>query len=391
MKEDAPETTVVQADGAGSRRRFGRIVWRSLARILAVVRKEALHLRRDRLSFGMVFGVPVMQLLLFGFAINQDVRHLRAGVADLSGSERAREFVLDAQASQVIDIVARADTAEGLETQLRRGEIVVGLLIPVDFARRLAHAEPPYAQLLVDGSDPVVLGAAQGLAALPVAREVPRRTTAAPAIEIRANYNPERRSAVQIVPGLVGVILTMTMTLFTAVAIVRERERGNMELLITTPVRTPELMIGKILPYVVLGLIQVTLVLGVGAVLFDVPMRGTLVDVYAASLIFITATLGLGLLISTLVQSQFQAFQLTFFTFLPQILLSGFMFPFDGMPRPAQWLAEAFPLTHFVRIIRGIMLRSATLAEVGRDLWPLGVFFVVTMGIAMLRFRKRLD
>jgi ABC-2 type transport system permease protein len=183
----------------------------------------------------------------------------------------------------------------------------------------------------------------------------------------------------------------MTMTLFTAVAIVRERERGNLELLITTPIRTPELMVGKILPYMVIGMLQVTLIVGMGVLLFDVPVRGPFYDVYAASLIFVTATLGLGLLISTLAQTQFQAFQLTFFTFLPQILLSGFMFPFDGMPRAAQWLAEAFPLTHFVRIVRGIMLRGATLADVDRDLWPLGIFFAVTMALATLRFRKRLD
>lgn len=372
-------------------RRSLRSLGRSVARIAAVARKESVHLRRDRLSFGMVFGVPVMQLLLFGFAINQDVRHLRAGIADLAGTERSRELVLDAQASQVVDFVRHATSAEQLQGQLRRGEIVVGLLIPHDFERRVAHAEPPVAQLLVDGSDPIVLGAARGLAELPVTRFGRPGANAPPEIEVRAYYNPERRSAVQIVPGLVGVILTMTMTLFTAVAVVRERERGNMEMLITTPVRTPELMIGKILPYVVLGVVQVSLVLAVGALLFDVPVRGTLVDVYSASLIFITATLGLGLLISTLVESQFQAFQLTFFTFLPQILLSGFMFPFDGMPRPAQWLAELFPLTHFVRIIRGIMLRGATLPEVGGDLWPLGLFFVVTMGLAMVRFRKRLD
>ena len=183
----------------------------------------------------------------------------------------------------------------------------------------------------------------------------------------------------------------MTMTLFTAVAIVRERERGNLELLITTPVRTPELMVGKIVPYMVLGMVQVTLVLAIGAALFDVPVRGSLGDVYGACLIFVTATLGLGLLISTLVTTQFQAFQLTFFAFLPQILLSGFMFPFDGMPKAARWLAEVFPLTHFVRIIRGIMLRGATLSEVGGDLWPLGLFFLTTMALATARFRKRLD
>jgi ABC-2 type transport system permease protein len=365
-------------------------VRRSLGRILAVVRKEVLQLGRDRLTFGMVFGVPVMQLLLFGFAINQDVRHLRAGVADLAATHRSRSFTADAQASQVIDIVATTHDAAGLEELLRRGEISVGLLIPFDFERRVALADGPAAQLLVDGSDPVVLGAALGLAKLPVPRDVATPKDPA-AFEVRAYYNPEKRSPVQIVPGLVGVILTMTMTLFTAVAIVRERERGNLELLITTPVRTPELMVGKILPYMLIGLLQVSLVMVVGAVLFDVPVRGSLLDVYAASLIFVTATLGLGLLISTLVQTQFQAFQLTFFTFLPQILLSGFMFPFDGMPRAAQWLAEAFPLTHFVRIIRGIMLRGATFSEVSRDLWPLGVFFLVTMTVATVRFRKRLD
>lgn len=249
----------------------------------------------------------------------------------------------------------------------------------------------PAAHLLIDGSDPVVLSAARLLAELPISRRTRAAPSALPSFEVRAYYNPERRSAVQIVPGIIGVILTMTMTLFTAGAIVRERERGNLEMLITTPVRTPELMLGKILPYMLVGLIQVTLILAIGAALFDVPVRGNLFDIYAAGFIFVTATLGLGLFISTLAQTQFQAFQLTFFSFLPQILLSGFMFPFDGMPRAAQWISEAFPLTHFVRIIRGIMLRGATLPEVSRDIWPLGIFFAVTMALATIRFRKRLD
>ena len=363
----------------------------SLDRIVAVVRKETLQLRRDRLSFGMVFGVPIMQLLLFGYAINQDVRHLTAGVADLAGTQRSRTLVADAEASQVVDVVSTAHSAKGLVRLLRRGEIVVGILIPHDFERRVATGGRPTAQLLVDGSDPVVLSAAQLLAETPIATKSASTRPNTPSFEVRAFYNPERRSPVQIVPGLIGVILTMTMTLFTAVAIVRERERGNLELLITTPVRTPELMVGKIVPYMVLGMVQVTLVLAIGAALFDVPVRGSLGDVYGASLIFVTATLGLGLLISTLVTTQFQAFQLTFFAFLPQILLSGFMFPFDGMPKAARWLAEVFPLTHFVRIIRGIMLRGATLSEVGRDLWPLGLFFLTTMLLATARFRKRLD
>ena len=363
---------------------------RSLSRILAIVRKELLQLRRDRLSFGMVFGMPVMQLLLFGYAINQDVRHLRAGVADLAATERSRAFVADAQASQVVDIVAFASGAKELEALLRRGEIAVGIFIPHDFERRVARGGRPAAHMLVDGSDPIVLAAARVLAELPVPRDgaTPARSGS---FEVRAYYNPERRSQVQIVPGLIGVILTMTMTLFTAVAIVREREMGNLELLITTPVRTPELMLGKIIPYMLIGLIQVSIVLAIGALLFEVPVRGSYGDVYAAGFIFVIATLGLGLLISTFVKTQFQAFQLAFLTFLPQILLSGFMFPFDGMPRPAQWLAEVFPLTHFVRIIRGIMLRGAGLPEVARDVWPLAVFFLVAMTLATIRFRKRLD
>jgi ABC-2 type transport system permease protein len=280
-----------------------------------------------------------------------------------------------------------------LEALLRRGEISVGLFLPYDFERRAAAGDRPAAHLLIDGSDPIVLAAARGLAELPLPRRglPPESTGRAPVFEVRAFYNPERRSAVQIVPGLIGVILTMTMTLFTAIAIVREREHGNLEMLITTPVRTPELMIGKILPYMAIGLVQVTLILVLGSLLFDVPVRGTLTDVYQAGLLFVTATLGLGLLISTVAQTQFQAFQLTFFTFLPQILLSGFMFPFDGMPQPARWLAEAFPLTHFVRIIRGIMLRGAGLGDVSRDMWPLLVFFLATMALATVRFRKRLD
>jgi ABC-2 type transport system permease protein len=210
-------------------------------------------------------------------------------------------------------------------------------------------------------------------------------------MEVRTYYNPERRSPVNTVPGLIGVILTMTMILFTAVAIVRERERGNLELLITTPMRSSELMFAKILPYVVIGLIQVTLVLVLGALLFDVPLRGTLIDVYRVCLLFIIANLALGLVISTIAQTQFQAMQMTFFILLPSILLSGFMFPFDGMPQAAQWIAEVLPMTHFMRLIRGVILRGASLPELANELAILGIFFVVAMTVAILRFNKRLD
>ncbi|MBT8048718.1 MAG: ABC transporter permease, partial [Gammaproteobacteria bacterium] len=212
-----------------------------------------------------------------------------------------------------------------------------------------------------------------------------------PTMEVRTYYNPERRSPVNTVPGLIGVILTMTMTLFTAVAIVRERERGNLELLITTPVRSGELMLAKILPYVFIGLIQVSLVLALGVLLFDVPIRGALTDVYKVCLMFIIANLALGLVISTVAQTQFQAMQMTFFFLLPSILLSGFMFPFDGMPKPAQWIAEVLPMTHFMRLIRGVVLRGASLPELSTELGILFGFILAAMAIAILRFNKRLD
>jgi ABC-2 type transport system permease protein len=284
-------------------------------------------------------------------------------------------------------------TAEDLQRLLRRGTIHLGLFIPSDFERRVQTGARVPAQLLVDGSDPLVLQSAKGLTTLPVYGADRRKPPAAQpsTFEVRAYYNPERRSAVQIIPGLIGVILTMTMVLFTAVAVVRERERGNLELLITTPVRTIELMIGKIVPYIGIGLIQVTVVLTVGVFLFRVPIRGSLLDAYASALAFIIASLSLGLLISTFARNQFQAAQMTIFFLLPSILLSGFMFPFDGMPRPAQMIAELLPLTHFVRMIRGILLRSATLGEVGWEIVPLAIFLAATMSLALMRFQKRLD
>ncbi len=362
-------------------------------RTLAIAGKELVQLRRDRLTLGMVVGIPALQLLLFGYAINSDVRHLKAAVADLAGSQQARSLVSQARASQVVDIVHEASSVDELERLLRQGKISIGLYIPRDFERRLVRGGRPAAQLLVDASDPIVLGAAQGLTQLPLESHPgvapPPRPPAT--FEVRAYYNPERRSEVQIVPGLIGVILTLTMSLFTAVALVRERERGTLELLITTPVRSSELMVGKILPYVAIGLLQVAIVLLLGRLLFHVPVRGSLFDLFVASIAFIASTLSLGLLVSTVAKNQFQAFQLTIFFFLPSLLLSGFMFPFDGMPRPARALAEVLPLTHFVRIIRGIMLRGGDLPDVRQELWPLAVFFVLTLILAVARFRKRLD
>jgi ABC-2 type transport system permease protein len=362
-----------------------------LRRIRAIASKEVRQLRRDRLTLGMVMGIPLMQIVLFGYAINLDVRHLRAAVADQADTQYSRQLVMSLQASQIVELVAQVDSAAELERRMRAGEIVVGIYIPPDFERRLQDPGRPAAQLLVDGSDPAILGVARQLIELPLPGRHGAEAPPARVFELRSYYNPERRSAVQIVPALIGVILTMTMVLFTAVAIVRERERGNLEFLITTPVGTLELMLGKLFPYVLIGLLQVTIVLVVGQLLFGVPFRGQLGDLYVAALVFIAASLALGLLISTLARSQFQAMQMTFFFFLPSILLSGFMFPFDGMPRPAQLIAEVLPLTHFVRMVRGIMLRGAGLGELWPEVQALLLFFGIVMTLAVLRFHKRLD
>ena len=364
---------------------------KSLQRILAIVRKEVRQLRRDRLTFGMIVGIPVIQLLMFGYAINMDVRHLDAAVADMAGSSASRQLVMDMSQTQIIRVIKQVSSADELEHMMRQGKISVGIYIPPDFDRRLHQANRSAVQLLVDGSDTVVQGAAAQLAQVAYTSRTSPYNDRPPPMELRTYYNPERRSPVNTVPGLIGVILTMTMILFTAVAIVRERERGNLELLITTPVRISELMLAKITPYVFIGLVQVSLVLLLGRFLFQVPMAGSLLDTYIITLVFIVANLALGLVISTLVSTQFQAMQLSFFVLLPSILLSGFMFPFAGMPRPAQIIAEALPLTHFIRLIRGVMLRGASLQELSGELFILAGFIVVLMTLAILRFSKRLD
>ena len=367
-----------------------------LQRLLAVMAKELRQLRRDRITLAMIVGIPVLQLVLFGYAINLNLRGLSAGVADQANTAGSRALVMDMVATGVIEPTLAANTPQQLMDALRRGEISVGVVVPPDFERRRIDGREAV-QVLVDGSDTVVQGAALQLAQMPLddsralANATGARETTSRQIAVVSFYNPERRSAVNIVPGLIGVILTMTMVLFTGVSIVRERERGNMELLIATPITRGELMIGKVLPYVAIGLVQTTLVLLLGLWLFQVPVRGSVLDVYLAAMLLVVANLTLGLLISTRAQSQFQAMQMTFFVFLPSILLSGFMFPFAGMPRAIQWFAEILPLTHFLRLIRGIMLRGAGIAELWRDVAALVAFTAVMMAAAILRFRKRLD
>lgn len=357
----------------------------ALRRLFAIVFKELMQLKRDRLTFAMIIGIPTIQLLLFGFAINMDVRNLDAAVVDQADTFASRAFVQEIAQSQVIRVRHALREPAGIDALLRAGDISVAIIVPRDYDKRLARGDRSLVQMVADGSDPVIGQAARQIAQFPFTKG-----TVAP-VEVLNLYNPERRSALNTVPGLIGVILTMTMTLFTAVAIVRERERGNLELLITTPVRPFELIVGKVLPFVGIGLVQTSVVLMLGVWIFHLPIRGSLLEVYASALLYIVAALSLGVLISTFAKTQFQAMQMAFFAFLPQILLSGFMFPFAGMPRAAQWLAEVLPLTHFIRLIRGIMLRSAGIGELANEIYALIAFAAVAMALAVMRFRKSLD
>jgi ABC-2 type transport system permease protein len=359
-------------------------------RLGSIVVKELRQLRRDRLTFAMIVGIPIMQLVLFGYAINLDVRHLDAAVLDQANTVRSRELIAQMAATDIMRFGHDVRTTSDIDALLRAGRVSAVLVIPPDFETRLELRDRSPVQIVVDGSDQVIQSAARQLAAFPVYADVGWTKNVAP-VEVVNFYNPQRRAPLNTVPGLVGVILTMTLVMFTAIALVRERERGNLEMLIATPVSPWELTIGKVLPFVLIGLVQVTVVLSLGALLFGVPVRGSLAELYLVALVFIVASLSLGIFLSTLAKTQFQAMQMSFFTFLPQILLSGFMFPYAGMPAPAQWLAEILPLTHFLRLVRGIMLRSAGLDDLWPSLAALGVFIVVMFTVAVSRVRKRLD
>ena len=359
-------------------------------RISAIVDKELRQLFRERLTLGMIVGLPLIQIVLFGYAINTDLRHLPAGLVDHANTSMSRQMVSALEATQVLEFVQRSGEVPELLEEMRRGKLRTVVYVPADFERRLSDGDRPLAQLMVDASDPAIINATERISQyFPSARaETPQSGRA---LAIRNYYNPERRSAVQIVPALVGIILNFTMIVFTSVAVVRERERGNLEFLITTPVRNYELMLGKIAPYILIGLTQVTIVFFAGSWLFRVPIAGSLLDLYLGSLVFVAATLGIGLSISTFARTQFQAIQGAIFFMLPMLLLSGFMFPFDGMPKIAQWIGLLFPITHFVEVIRGIILRGATLGDMAPQMYAISGLFLVSMLIPVLRFAKRLD
>ncbi len=360
------------------------------ARLFAISFKEIRQLARDRITLGLIVGIPAIQLLLFGYAINFDVRGVSTAVLDQSQTSLSRRLVGDLRATQVLGDLRQADSERELRELIQRGDANVGIVIAPDVERRIADGNRAAMQILVDGSQPALENVAQGLASVPLLQRA--GTTVRPRlVEIVVAYNPGKRTAVQIVPALCGVILTMTMVIFTASAIVRERERGNLELLITTPVTRGQLMAGKLLPYVAIGLIQTTLILVLGYWLFEVPVAGSLIDLYLGALLFIAASLSLGLFLSTIAQTQFQAIQMAIVMMLPSILMSGFMFPFEGMPKVAQGIAQVLPLTHFNEIIRGIVLRGASLSDMLPEIVKLTVFLAVMLTLSIARFRKRLD
>jgi ABC-2 type transport system permease protein len=335
-------------------------------------------------------GLPAIQILLFGYGINYDVRHIPIGVADLANTHFSRALIADLEATQVVDVVRTGNHPESLRQLMNSGRIEAVLYVPPDVERRRLDGDRPIAQLMVDASRPGIESVLRALRELPTPRRagLPGRN---PPIEILNEYNPERRTPVQIVPALIGVILSMTMVIFTAVALVRERERGNLELLIVTPLRPLELMVGKLLPYVAVGLIQISIVLLLAVYAFAVPINGSVWQLYAGAGLFIAANLALGLLISTVTRTQFQAMQMGFFTLLPSILLSGFAFPYEGIPPTIQWVSQLLPLTHFVEVLRGVILRGAALPDLALPLGKLALFTLVAVTAAALRFRKRLD
>jgi ABC-2 type transport system permease protein len=393
---------------------------RAALRVRAVAYKELLQLVRDRLSLGFIVGIPALQLVLFGYAINLDVRHIPTAVVDQARSQLSRELVGKIAATQVFDPVVALPAEAPARRLLEASEVGAVIVIPPDLDRHVYRGEGAELSILADASNPTVAAAVaaagEGLGQLLAARVQPfvvpgqpsalrptprerasfgpepeRVRTAPMRIAVVPFYNPERRTPVFIVPGLIGVILTMTMMLMTALAVVRERERGTLEFLIATPVRRTELMLGKIAPYLLVGLVQVALVLALGAWIFDVPIRGSLLDLGLAAVVFVSAMLTLGLVISAPARTQFQAVQMAFFFFLPSMLLSGFMFPFDAMPVPAQWIGSVLPLTHFLRIARGILLKGATLGSLADEVVAIAAFGAGTLALAVRTFTKRID
>jgi ABC-2 type transport system permease protein len=373
----------------------------SFARFWAVLTKEFVQMRRDRLTFAMMIGVPIMQLILFGFAINSDPKALPTAVLSADNSVYSRSLIRAIENSGYFRVVRDLTSEAEAERALAMGTVQFVVTIPENFSRKLERGERPVLLVEADATDPAATSNALA-ALLTIDQSALNRDLDGvlrnlqyqpPAFELRVQrrYNPEGITQYNIVPGLIGVVLTMTMVMMTSLAVTRENERGTMENLLATPVRPIEVMVGKIVPYIIVGYIQVTVILLAAKILFAVPMLGNLALLSLVLILFIAANLSIGYTFSTLAKSQMQAMQMTFFFFLPSMLLSGFMFPFRGMPQWAQWLGEVLPLTHFLRIVRGILLKGNGVAEIFPNVWPIVLFLLIAGTIALNRYRETLD
>ncbi|MDR3406554.1 MAG: ABC transporter permease [Chthoniobacter sp.] len=373
----------------------------SFERLIGIIVKEFTQMRRDRLTFAMMLGIPLIQLTLFGYAINSDPRHLPAAVLLADRGPQGRTLLYAFKNSTYFDFDRLVKTeAEGRDL-LAQGRVQFVISIPENFSRNLLRGDRPELLVEADATDPAATGFALGSLAtlmnsalkndLKGPLDFLNATDGPVDLRVHSLYNPEINTQYNIVPGLMGVILTMTMIMITGLAITREIERGTMENLLSMPTRPSEVLIGKIVPYILIGYIQVTVILVASHFLFHVPMHGSIPLLLVVALVFIAANLAMGITFSTVAKNQLQAMQMTFFVFLPSILLSGFMFPFRGMPGWAQAVGEIFPLTHFLRIVRGILLKGNGLADVSRELWPIALFAAIMLTIGVKRYRQTLD
>lgn len=371
----------------------------SWTRIFAVLMKEFVQLSRDRLTYAMILALPIVQILLFGYAINSEPRHLPTAVLVQEDSVFARSTLSAIRNSDYFELTRVVRSPRELDDLLQTGQVQFALTIPGDFTRRVVRSDKAQILIEADATDPSATGAAvAALAALPQQALIhDLRPTAGPAaaapfeVVVHRRYNPEAITAYNIVPGLLGIILSMTLVMMTALGVTRERERGTLESLLATPVQPIEVMVGKLAPYVVVGLLQTIVILVMAKVLFAVPMAGGWISLALGVMLFIIASLALGFLISTVAQTQLQAFQLSFFYMLPSILLSGFMFPFRGMPIWAQWIGQVIPVTHFLRVVRGALLKGESIGGLAPELLALAIFMCVVTAIAMARYRTTLD
>ena len=373
----------------------------SFRRFRAMVGKEFVQMRRDRVTFAMMIGIPIMQMIIFGFAINSDPKQLPTVIVAADHSVYSRAIIAAMQNSGYFRVVRTVTSEEEADMLVEEGRVQFVLSIPEQFSRRLLRGENPALLLTADATDPAAtsnaVGAFRLLAESALARDLEgplhhlRRGKSPLEVIVHPRFNPEAITQYNIVPGLMGVVLTMTLVIITALAMTRERERGTMENLLSTPVKPMEVMIGKIMPYIIVGYVQVSVILLAGRFLFRVPMIGSIPLLLAVSLLFIAANLGVGLTFSTIARNQLQAVQMAFFFFLPSILLSGFMFPFRGMPVWAQCIGEILPLTHYLRIVRGILLKGNDFSHILPNLWPIALFLLLALSIGLKRYRRTLD